>query len=218
MPIAIDTSPANAITDISDLVRVVRRRMDDDGYDISAIYTAITEAEEIFNRQLRCPTMEKEVTLAVTEESTDLPLDFLQLRQIYSEGSPDNPLTATSPAVLRSTYQGVAGTPCAYAIENRRLVVAPVGNATVTMLYYARIPALTDANPSNWMLEENPGAYIRMVLAILFDEIGDNERAMLNESRALAILEAINQAGVGNRWGAAPLTPQGMRQVRGART
>jgi len=218
MAISIDLSPANAISDIGDLVRVVRRRMDDDAYDIDAIYTAITEAEEIFNRELRCPRMEKEATISITQESTDLPIDFLQLRQIYSEGSPDNPLAAMSPAVLRRTYQGMEGTPLAYALENRRIVVGPVGAATVTILYYARIPSLTDANPSNWMLEENPGAYIRMVLAILFDEIGDNERATLNESRALAIVQSINEAGIGNRWGAAPLTPQGMRQVRGVRT
>lgn len=126
MAISIDTSPANAISDLNDLIVEVRDEMDDDAFAVDKIYRAITRAEAIFNRELRCPKMETEYQLAVTGEQTELPVDFLQLRAVYAEGSPDNPLDSLSPAGLRQRYQGVAGTPKGYAIENRRLIVGPV--------------------------------------------------------------------------------------------
>lgn len=217
MSIAIVTSPENAISTLSDLVTVVRRRMDDDAFDANSIYAAIAEAEAVFNRELRVPKMETEYQFAVTSEQTDLPNDFLKMRAVYQEGSPDRPLRSMSPDGLRKLFLGQAGVPEAYAIENRRLVIGPVGNTTVTILYYARIPSLTDDNPSNWLLEEHPDLYVRLVLAILFDEIGDDARAERNEARAIAIMGSINESGKSNRWGAAPLNPLGIAQVYGAR-
>lgn len=217
MSIAISTSPANAISNLSDLVIEVRDEMDDSGFAIDKIYRAVTRAEAVFNRALRCPKMETETDLAVEGEATELPMDFLQLRTVYSEGSPDNPLDSLSPATLRSRYQGKAGTPCAYAIENRRILVAPVGETDLTLVYYARIPALTEDNPANWLLDEHPDAYLHQVLAILFNKIGDSERAALNQNAATAIIEGINTAGRKNRYGAGPLMPRGITQVWGAR-
>ncbi len=218
MPIAIDTSPANAISDLNDLVIEVRDEMDDDAFAIDKIYRAIARAEAMFNRELRCPRMETEYDLSVTAEATDLPTDFLQLRTVYAEGSPDNPLDTMSPAGLRQRYRGQTGERVqAYAIENRRLLVGPVGDATLTLVYYARIPSLTDSNPSNWLLDENPDLYLHQVLAILFNKIGDSERAAANATYAANLLGSINDAGKKNRWGAGPLVPRGMQQVYGAR-
>lgn len=217
MAISIDTSPANAISDLNDLIVEVRDEMDDDAFAVDKIYRAITRAEAMFNRELRCPKMETEYQLAVTSEQTELPVDFLQLRAVYAEGSPDNPLDSLSPAGLRQRYQGVSGTPKGYAIENRRLIVGPVGDVTATLVYYARIPALTEANPSNWLLDEHPDLYLHQVLAILFNKIGDSERAAANATYAAELLASINDSGKKNRWGAGPLVPRGIQQVWGAR-
>lgn len=217
MTIAINTSPANAISNLSDLVTEVRDEMDDTGFATDKIYRAITRAEAVFNRELRCPKMETETQLSVSSEATELPIDFMQLRTVYAEGSPDNPLDSLSPAGLRQRYQGVAGSVRAYAIENRRILVAPVGSATLTLVYFARIPALTTDNPNNWLLDEHPDLYLHQVLAILFNKIGDSERAALNQALASEMIEQINHSGHKNRWGAGPLVPAGINQVCGAR-
>ena len=217
MTIAVDTSPTNAISDLNDLVVEVRDEMDDTGFAIDKIYRAIARAEAVFNRELRCPKMETEYDLTVTDEATDLPVDFLQLRTVYEEGSPDNPLDTMSPAGLRQRYRGQAGAVKAYALENRRLLVGPVGDATLTLVYYARIPALTDSNPANWLLDEHPDLYLHQVLAILFNKIGDSERAAANATYAANLLNSINDSGKKNRWGAGPLVPRGIQQVCGAR-
>jgi len=217
MSIAILTSPENAISSLSDLVDEVRDEMDDDGFAEARIYRAIARAEAVFNRDLRCPRMETETQFTTSAEATELPTDFLQLRSVYLEGSPDNPLTSMSPAGLRQLYRGQSGAPVAYALENRRIVLAPVGQATVTLLYYARVPALTEANPANWLLDESPDVYLHQVLAILFNKTGDTERAALHLGIATDIVASINASGRKNRWGSGPLTPNTMTQVRSAR-
>ncbi|WP_230280266.1 hypothetical protein [Croceicoccus sp. Ery15] len=217
MAIAVSTSPENAISNLSDLVAEVRDEMDDDAFSLDRIYRAIGRAEAAFNRDLRCPRMETEYTFTTASEATDLPLDFLQLRTVYAEGSPDSPLASMSPASLRSRYRGVSGVAMAYAIENRRIVLAPVGQTVLTIVYYARIPALTDSNPTNWLLDEHPDAYLHQVLAVLFNKIGDVERATLNLNIANGIISSVNESGKKNRWGAGPLVPRGTTQVCGPR-
>ena len=217
MSLVVVTSPENAISSLSDLVDEVRDELDDDAFSAERIYKAIARAEAVFNRELRCPKMETTYQFTTDTEETELPLDFLQMRTAYEEDSPDNPLNAMSPSGLRSYYQGRTGSPEAFTVENRRFVMAPVGEATFTILYYARIPALTSDNPSNWLLEEHPDVYLHQVLAILFNKTGDRDRAIDNQQIAGGIIEAINASGRKNRWAGGPLVPRGISQVYGAR-
>lgn len=217
MTIAVNTSPTNSISNLGDLVTEIRDEMDDAGLAADKIYRAIGRAEAVFNRELRVPQMETEYEFSVTAEQTDLPSDFLQLRTVYQEGSPDSPLRSMSPAGLRNLFMGISGTPCAYALENRRIMIAPVGNTTLTILYYARVPALTDSNPSNWLIDEYPDIYLHYTLSILFNKTGDSERAALNLGIAQDLIEQANATGRKARWGAGPLRPLLVQQVTGAR-
>jgi hypothetical protein len=215
--IAFSTDPTGAINTLADLIAEVRDEMDDSGYAQQKILRAITRAEAIFNRELRVPRMETELQFTATNEITPLPADFLQMRSIYQEGAVDRPLRSMSPDGIRRLYMGQAGAPAAYAVENRSLVLAPVGNTAITMLYYAAIPALTEANPQNWLLFENPDLYLHQVLAILFAKLGDDNRAVTNLSIASGLIERANEAGRRARWGASPLTPLLVQQVPGVR-
>lgn len=217
MTVAFSTDPASAITSLDDLVAEVRDELDDDAYPLAKIYRAIGRAEALFNRELRTPQMETELQFGVTGESTSLPVDFLQMRAIYREDSPDRPLRSMAPDGLRRLFMGQAGVPVAYALENRRLIVGPVGDASLSMLYYAAIPPLTEANPQNWLLLEYPDLYLHQVLAIIFAKIGDRGRASDNLGIALSIVEQANMAGRRARFGAGPLTPLLVTQVPGTR-
>lgn len=215
--VAFSTDPSGYINNLTQLVAEIRDEMDDSGYSLEKIYRAVGRAEALFNRELRVPQMETETDLAVTQEATDLPADFLALRSVYSEGSPDNPLRSMSPAGLRNLYLGQAGTPKAYAIENMRLIIGPVGSASITLLYYAKLTPLTENNPTNWLLRDYPDLYLHQVLGLLFQKIGDRERAVDHLSQAAALVVQINAAGRKARWGAGPLTPALVAQVRGTR-
>ena len=208
MVIAIQTSPANALSSIHDLVEEIRDELDDDGFEVAKIYRAIARAESGFNRRLRTPKMETEHPFPATGEVTPLPHDFLELRHVYQDGEPDSPLRQMSPAGLRNTFLGANGIPSAFALENRQLVIGPVGPANLVMLYYARIPSLTNDNPSNWLLDEHPDVYLHSVLALLFNRQGDSDRAVINETKAENILAEIERAGIQSRYGGSTLAPR----------
>lgn len=214
---AFSTDSASAIVTLDDLVAEIRDEMDDSGYSATKIYRAIARAEAFFNRELRVPQMETEYQFSVTTESTPLPNDFLQMRSVYQEDSPDRPLLSMSPSSLRQLYFGQTGPVAAYAVEGQNIIVAPVGETTVTMLYYAKIPSLTESAQSNWLLVDYPDMYLHQVLAILFAKTGDDARASSNLGIAAVIIEQANKAGKNARWGAGPLRPMLVQQVPGAR-
>lgn len=215
--IAFPTDPDNYISNIAQLIDEIRDEMDDDAYSLEKIYRGISRAEAMFNRQLRCPQMETEVDIAVSQEASSLPSDFLSLRAVYREGSPDKVMRSMSPTGLRNEYQGQDGEPQAYAIENGRLIVGPVGTASLTVLYYAKLVPLTDNNPTNWLLRDHPDLYLHQTLAILFGKTGDRDRAADNLSIATALINQVNAEGRKARWGSSPLTPKLVSQVRGTR-
>lgn len=217
MSIAIPTYAPGAIASYSDLIAEIRDLSDDTDYRQEVIDRALRKAEAQFNRVLRTPEMETRAILTITGELTQLPSDFMALRYIFQEGSPDTPLKSMSPAGMLATYGGNAGFPEAYSIEGNRLRVGPVGNATLEIVYYTPLPPLSDAQVSNWLLAKHPDLYVSGVMYHLAARERDSEAMSSRAQEVGAMLESIRTAAMANRWGAAPLTPSGINQVRGAR-
>lgn len=215
--VVIRSSPESAIASLPELVTAIRDEIDDEGFSESKIYRAVTFVESWFNRVLRVPSMETSVQIPVEREKTALPADYLQLRNIYQEGVPDSPLRTMAPAALRRLYQGRAGTPCAYAIENRNLIVGPVGETLLEINYYQRIPYLTVSSPTNWLLDEQPDLYFHAVLARIYRLIHDYASSATEQGIAEEIIGQLQRSGRSARWGAGPLVPSGIQQVSGAR-
>lgn len=217
MSIAIPTFAPGAISNYSELVDEIRDMMDDADYSQEAIDRALRKAEAWFNRELRTPDMEGRLVFDITAELTQLPDDFHEMRFIFVESQPDRSLASMSPAGMLSAYGGASGCPRAFAIEGRNLRVGPVGNVTVEMVYYQRLPGLSDATVSNWLLRKHPDLYVVGVLYYLYvrerDEAGEARAANM----VVSIIESIQRNANSTRWGAAPLIPTGLRQVGYAR-
>lgn len=202
MTISIVTSPESAIATLPDLVDKIRSKMDDD-YDLNGIYQSIVLAEAEFNRRLRV-TRETQFSLLDGDGIIPLPIDFKRLTSISVAGYPLAQMPLNS---MRTTYGSNTGAPLAYALSGNRIILSPVGDATVAIAYRAKVPALTPDNLSNWLLEEHPSLYIRQTLADLFDEIGDTERATLNMSIANDLIESINMEARVTNYGPGSLRP-----------
>lgn len=215
MSIAIPTYAPGAISSYSELLVEIRDLMDDSDYSQAAFDRALRKAEAEFNRTLRTPEMETRAILTVTGELTALPADFLELRFIFQEASPDRVLKSMSPAGMLSTYYGRSGCPEAYTIEGNTLRVGPVGNATLEIVYYQPLPALSDAQVSNWLLAKHPDLYVAGVMYHLARRERDSDGMAQAAQEVSALTEAIKQQAQRNRWGAAPLTPVGVRQTHG---
>lgn len=217
MSIAIPTYAPGAINSYTELVTEIRDMMDDGDYAQEAIDRALRKAEAEFNRTLRTPDMETRAVMTLVDELTALPVDFLEMRVIFVEGMPDAPLASMSPAGMLQSYYGRAGTPMAYTIEGNSLRVGPVGTAPIEMVYYARIPGLSDAQVSNWLLRKHPDLYVAGVMYHLARRERDADGMAQAAQEVSTLTESIKNAALRARWGAAPLTPRGMGQVRGVR-
>ncbi|MGV0964199.1 MAG: phage adaptor protein [Polynucleobacter sp.] len=217
MSIAIATYAPGAIASYSDFVTELRDMLDDNDYAQDAIDRALRKAEAEFNRTLRTPDMENRIVLSVTTELTLLPSDFLEMRSVFQEGSPDATLASMSPHAIVAAYRGYAGSPVAYAIEGGMIRVAPVGSAALDLTYYAAIPQLSDAQVSNWLLRKHPDLYVAGALYHLARRERDNDGMEQAAQEVQTLTTAIMSAGQRARWGAAPLTPAGIQQVRGVR-
>lgn len=126
-------------------------------------------AEAYFNRVLRVTQMEEETSLTTDSSgNATLPSDLLAIRSVRRIGSPNIELKPISMgAENRLSPYDTAGVACFYSISGTTLRVTPIeaGTDLLTLTYYEKIPALTDANTANWLLTLAPDIYLYRCLA-----------------------------------------------------
>jgi hypothetical protein len=120
-------------------------------------------AETKLNRVLRVADMMTIGTVTLTDGDGTLPADFLEAYELLSPRG--LPLRAVSAQQLTNSYRNLAGTPAGYAIVGSSLNVRPTAGGDVTLTYYAKIPPLTPAAPTNWLLEKAPDVYLYALVA-----------------------------------------------------
>jgi hypothetical protein len=120
---------------------------------------------------------------------------------------------------VAGTYTGTAGIPTAYHIQGRSLVLAPppASASNLTLTYWQRIPALGSTMPTNWLLEQHPDVYLYGSLIQAEAYIANDERIGLWKSAHDEALGDLIQHGHRQQYGAGPLVPNTVRQVRNVR-
>lgn len=139
-------------------------------------------AEARINRELRARTMQQRTTLLIEGGAIALPAEFLELRTLRLEGDWAGGLELVSSEQLerlRSGWRG--GRPRWFALMGGEIRVAPIpdGPYTVELSYWERIPPLTAADQSNWLLEQAPDVYLYGALMEATAFIGNDERLPL---------------------------------------
>lgn len=74
-----------------------------------------------------------------------------------------------------------AGSPKGFAIEGDQIVVRPLpdGSYSYTKIYYQKVPALTDSNTTNWLLDDYPDIYLYGALCEAKPYLEDNENTAI---------------------------------------
>lgn len=119
--------------------------------------------ETSFNRRLRCREMETALaSTALTSGQFTLPADFLSFKYLQSDTSPPQTLLLSTGEYL-ADLQSDNGIPAYYAINGTSCSCWPTGGS-VKGIYYAKIPALTSTNTTNWLMTKYPDLYLFAVL------------------------------------------------------
>lgn len=141
----------------------------------------ITLCEARLNRNLRVQEMiQRSSTPTIPQDPyLELPDDYLQLQNIEVDASPNFPLKYVTPTVMDRKYRTDAQKqPTAYTLIGNQIQLGLVPDAvyTIEIAYYAKIPALTDANTTNWLLTKYPDIYLYGCLLLGKAYVQDEQR------------------------------------------
>jgi hypothetical protein len=159
----------------------------------SKIPDFITFAENRLRRDLRIRQMLKLVnaTMTANDSTLSLPSDFLEMRDIHLNTTPNSALEYLSPNIFyRNADATNTGIPKRYTLLASDFQFAPIPDSAynVRMLYYAAPTYLSDSNTSNVFLANCPDA-------LLYASLGEAEPYIMNDER-LATWAALYQRAI----------------------
>jgi hypothetical protein len=147
----------------------------------SIIPSFITIAEAKFNRKLRTRQMIKRANAQIETAFFAYPSDWLQAKEFQLNTNPIVRLQFVTEAQgdeLKAQRYLNIGQPVYYTITGSQLEFIPTPDTTYSaeLTYYAKIPALSDANTSNWLLAYAPDLYLYGALMEAAPYLKDDER------------------------------------------
>lgn len=171
-------------------------------------FITLTEAQT--NRRLRDAKVVAVASATLSDEYSAVPDDFAGVVDFTLDTSPPTQLDGFAAHELAeriATCWSAAGRPRAYAVvgDAFRFAPAPDGSYTGLLTYYVKVPALSDAASSNWLLEKHPDVYFYGALLQAAPYLRDNDGRLASWSAfyEAAINDIITQAER-DRFGARP--------------
>lgn len=177
-----------AISNYSELQTAIANWIDrDDLTDRIKEFIALGEAR--IYRDLKIEAMNKGDTIAIASNgSIALPSDYIHLRNatvLLSGGEGQALEYVTFDTLARKFPSSDTGIPLYIARSTSGLTVGPLPDGTynVTLRYYARLPALSDSNTTNWFTDNAPDILLWASLVESTAYTQDDERLPVWESK-----------------------------------
>ena len=144
----------------------------------SQIQTFIQFAEADLNTRLRCQEMIIRAEADSSNEYVQLPADWIEAINLHIVGGvqPLRYVTLDQADIIKERQIYTA--PNNYSIMDGaiELIPAPSDTVTVEMIYYGKIPALSDSNTTNWLLTKAPDVYLYGALTHAAPFLMDDQR------------------------------------------
>lgn len=142
----------------------------------------IAFAEARINRTLRTREMLTRRRTLTTSGFIGLPADYLETYQLQLPANSTNtpePLTYIGPnEVAQYKSQSMTGKTRYYTIIDGafELIPAPSSSTELTITYYAKVPSLSSAQTTNWLLTKAPDLYLYATLLTAAPYLQNDER------------------------------------------
>jgi hypothetical protein len=142
----------------------------------------ITSTEAEIAARLRHWRGEERTTLTATTQFTALPADFIEVTRVTASGTTPIRLELVASGemqMLREANFDTAGVPAFYAITAGELELYPTPSASydIDLAYWAKPPALSVSNTSNWVLVNYPDLYLYGAVSRGYAYLQDEGRA-----------------------------------------
>lgn len=130
--------------------------------DMVETYIQLTEAE--FSRELKIVDLIETASLNAvnTDGFISLPSDFRGIVSLEFNSRPFDIEWFATRRDMKEKYNDNSGRPRGYIIQGGKIIFSntPDQSYSMTMDYYKSVPPLTEANPTNIILEKFPDAYL----------------------------------------------------------
>jgi hypothetical protein len=160
----------------------------------STIPTFISLGEAQIARDVRHWKQEKRVTTSVDERYENLPNDWIEVKFItLSTGAMLETVAPSNMADMRARSD-TPGVPKYVRMTADQLEFYPTPSAAtdISMLYYARTPALSDASPTNWLLSDAPDVLLYASLIHSAPYLAEDARVQIWGSLYQSGVEKLN--------------------------
>jgi hypothetical protein len=192
-----------ALTNYSELKSTIADFLNRDDL-ASVIPTFIAMAEAQINRDLRHWKMEQRATGDLTNEYSLLPNDWLETIQVHVTGNGTYPVELASRdsiADRRSANNDSSGRPRYYSHADSSIELFPTPDVsyTIELLYYQKVPSLSDSETTNWLLTEAPDLYLYAALIHSSPYLQEDARASTWAQLYGAAVQKLNQVSEESR-------------------
>lgn len=182
-----------AITTYSELKTSVANWLNRD--DLTAtIPDFISLAEARIARDLRHWKQEKRVTTDANERYENLPNDLIEIRQVqHTSGGVISSISSVEMENRRAALN-TTGKPkyMRLTADQMEFYPTPDTSYSISMLYYGRIPALSDLEPDNWLLRDAPDVFLYGALLQSAPYLVDDARVQVWAGLYQSGIEALN--------------------------
>ena len=149
--------------------------------DLTAVIpTFISLAEAKFNRRIRDYRMVKRATAEVDTAYFAIPSDWQENIRFQLNTTPITTLEYVTPdqAAEEKRLYNSSGRPAFFTMigDQFQIVPPPDGTYDAELTYYAKIPALSNSNASNWLLGVAPDMYLYGALMEAAPYLDDDAR------------------------------------------
>lgn len=160
---------------------------------------------------LRCREMEAVTSLPPTAGVCTLPSDYIEYRRVTEETGVRRPLSFITPDMAEINYPSrSSGLGEKFTIIGSSLYTFPLVSNNVELVYYQALPALSDSNTSNWLLEKSPSTYLRAALVQAAEFIKNDEEAAKQAQMARSLIAGLNKSDQMGKYARAGVTPRGV--------
>ena len=174
---------------------------------VAVIPTFVSLAEAHISRELRHWKQEKRVTTSLDERYENLPNDWLEIKLITLTSGKMLKTISAGDMSERRAQSNAAGEPKFVRLSADQIEIYPTPNAPtdVNLLYYARVPSLSDASPTNWLLNDAPDILLYGSLIHSAPYLADDARTQVWASLYQNGLDKLNVENAKGQQHAGPL-------------